>query len=252
MADIIFEDRDILVVRKPAGVESQRGKSFAMDLESELKNLLAARNPGAVPYLGVVHRLDRPVAGVMVYAKTRAAAAGLSKQFAAGGAHKIYEALVIGGSEDKRGSLQDDEKELRDFMVSDARSNLTRIVCEGTPGAKEAKLRYRFHSLEEAGIFSVREAGSGEYEVSVCGQPVGNVAGAVWERIHAARIELLTGRHHQIRAQLAHAGFPILGDSRYGREEAGVSMRGKIALCAASLTFRHPTTGKKMQFRADM
>lgn len=252
MADILFEDRDILVVRKPAGVESQRGKSFAMDLESELKNLLAARNPGTVPYLGVVHRLDRPVAGIMVYAKTKAAAAGLSKQFAAGGAHKIYEALVISDSKDNPDSPQDDAKELRDFMVSDARSNLTRIVCEGTPGAKEAKLRYQFHSLEEAGVFSVREDGSGGYEVSVCGQPAGNVAGAVWERVRAVRIELLTGRHHQIRAQLAHMGFPILGDSRYGKEEEGVFMRGKIALCAASLTFRHPATGKKMQFHAAM
>ena len=96
MADILFEDRDIIVVRKPAGVESQRGKSFAMDLESELKNMLARDNPGTVPYLGVVHRLDRPVTGVMVYAKTRKAAADLGRQFSLGTAQKIYEAVVRG------------------------------------------------------------------------------------------------------------------------------------------------------------
>ena len=77
MADIIYEDEAVLVVKTPAGTESQRGRSFSMDLESELKNELARRMPGHVPYLGVVHRLDRPVSGVMVYAKTKEAAAAV-------------------------------------------------------------------------------------------------------------------------------------------------------------------------------
>ncbi len=240
MAEIIFEDDAVIVVCKPAGTESQRGKSFAMDLESELKNYLAAKKPGKVPYLGVVHRLDRPVSGVMVYAKTKEAAASLSRQFSAGGAHKVYEALIAG-------TLQPEEGELRDWLSTDAKSNLTRVTDKG-PDAKEARLRYRVIPVEESCVFSMEQKGDITM-ISVCKSPAGMITKDVKETVHAVRIELLTGRHHQIRVQLAHAGAPVLGDNRYGQNLLGVQMRQKIALCAVSLVFKHPVTGKTLRFQ---
>ncbi len=240
MAKIIFEDDAVIVVSKPAGTESQRGKSFAMDLESELKNYLAAKKPGKVPYLAVVHRLDRPVSGVMVYAKTKEAAASLSRQFSAGGAHKVYEALTVG-------ELQPKEGELRDWLFTDAKSNLTQVTDEG-PDAKEARLRYRMIPIEESRVFSMEQKGE-ITTVSICGNLAGTVTKDVKKQIFAVRIELLTGRHHQIRVQLAQAGTPILGDTRYGIPCSGVQMRQKIALCAVSLVFKHPVTGKTLRFQ---
>lgn len=239
MAEIIFEDDAVIVVRKPAGIESQRGKSFSMDLESELKNYLAAKKPGAVPYIGVVHRLDRPVSGVMVYAKTKAAAASLSRQFASAGAHKVYEALV-------RGNLQPTEGELRDWLVTDARTNITR-VSEGGSDAKEAILRYKVLPLEESHVFSIRDR-ENDAAISIGANLIGTVTKELTDEIQLVRIELLTGRHHQIRVQLAHAGASILGDTRYGEMLSGVSMRQKIALCAVSLVFKHPVSGKTLHF----
>jgi len=239
MAEIIFEDDAVIVVRKPAGTESQRGKSFSMDLESELKNYLAAKKPGKVPYIGVVHRLDRPVSGVMVYAKTKAAAASLSRQFASGGAHKVYEALVYG-------NLQPSEGELRDFLVTDAKTNLTSIA--DTKEAKEARLRYKVIPIEESGVFSLEDRGD-VTAVSTCNSLTGTIPAGLKEKIRAVRVELLTGRHHQIRVQLAHAGAFILGDSRYGEMIPGVLMRQKIALCAVSLVFKHPVSGKTLHFQ---
>ena len=242
MADILFEDRDIIVVRKPAGVESQRGKSFAMDLESELKNMLARDNPGTVPYLGVVHRLDRPVTGVMVYAKTRKAAADLGRQFSLGTAQKIYEAVV-------RGIPRQKEGELRDFLVSDGRSNMTRAVSGEEPGAKEAVLAYRVISMRESEVFSVVTRDD-RVSLFLCGQPAGELSVKDFSELCVLRIRLFTGRRHQIRVQLAHAGIPVLGDTRYGTADAAGMARGTIALCAAQLAFCHPVTGKPLLFRA--
>lgn len=244
MADILYEDEAVFVVRKPAGTESQRGKSFAMDLESELKNLLASRHPGKVPYLGVVHRLDRPVTGVMVYAKTKAAAASLSRQFSAGTAHKTYEALVVG-------ELPQEEGQLRDWLESDSRSNYTKVAAEEYAqrggNAKEALLRYRVLSQDEESVFTCRE-GADRWSVFTCGTLTGSMMPETGKQVHAVRIELMTGRHHQIRVQLAHAGAPVLGDTRYGQPLDGVQMKGRIALCAVILAFRHPTNGKMMRF----
>lgn len=240
MADIIYEDDAILAVKKPAGVESQRGRSFAMDLESDLKNELARRHPGRVPYLGVVHRLDRPVAGVMVYAKTKEAAAGLSRQFADKTACKVYEALLPG-------RLHPDEGRLQDWIETDPAGNRTRIVQgKVSSGCREAILDYRMIPLEESLAFTAE--GETDIRLSICGRQAGIWMGADQSRIHAVRIALLTGRHHQIRVQLAHAGTPVLGDTRYGAPAEGLQMRGAIALCAVKLSFRHPISGKKMEF----
>lgn len=251
MADIIYEDEAVLVVKKPAGTESQRGRSFSMDLESELKNELARRMPGHVPYLGVVHRLDRPVSGVMVYAKTKEAAAGLSAQFASGKAKKVYEALVTAPMTPAEGTL-------RDWIKTDPKSNRSVIVpkpqAAGKPGAKpgkqearEAILDYQMIPPAQARAFQLQETPAG-LAIRIAGRMCGSWMGADIAQVYALRVRLHTGRHHQIRVQLANAGAPVLGDARYGVRPEGLMMPNAVALCAAELTFFHPFTGKQVTF----
>ena len=273
MADIIYEDAAVLVVKKPAGTESQRGRSFSMDLESELKNELARRMPGHVPYLGVVHRLDRPVSGVMVYAKTKEAAAGLSAQFASGKAKKVYEALVTAPMTPTEGTL-------RDWIKTDPKSNRSIIVPKpqaagrasaeknGKPGqkndrpgktagksgakpgkqeAREAILDYQMIPPAQARAFQLQETPAG-LAIGIAGRMCGSWMGADIAQVYALRVRLHTGRHHQIRVQLANAGAPVLGDARYGVRPEGLMMPNAVALCAAELTFFHPFTGKQVTF----
>ena len=223
---IYAEDADILVVYKPAGVDSQESRGLGADMVSLLKNHLAeeARGTGgklstksstvcAPPYLAVVHRLDRQVAGIMVYAKNRKAAAALSAGLSGGDAGKTYLAVLCGKPVDNSG-------ELVDYLVKDGRANLTRAVDKGTPGAKKAVLRY-----ETLGSIPDPEAGV----------------------LTLVRVHLVTGRHHQIRVQFASRGLPLCGDPKYNpacREKRG----GNPALCAVGLTFRHPRDGKTRTF----
>ncbi|MCR5251850.1 MAG: RluA family pseudouridine synthase [Lachnospiraceae bacterium] len=186
-----------------------------MDMESELKNYLAKEN--GEPYLGVVHRLDQPVEGILVFAKTPKAMAALSSQLnAEDGMQKIYLARVYGHLPAESGSLTD-------RLVKDARSNLSHVAAPGEKGAKEAVLDYeRLETDAETELL---------------------------------RIRLHTGRHHQIRVQLAHHGAPILGDRKYGTpqmlvcaEKAGIN---RLCLLARSLSFRHPVSGKRMEFSVE-
>lgn len=238
MLDIIMEDKEILVVRKPAGVESQTGKGFSMDLESEIRNYLYQASGGKTSYVGVVHRLDRPVRGVMVYAKTKQAAAGLSRQVQSGGMKKRYYAILCGKMHPETGVLEDD-------LVKDGRTNTSHVAKKGETGGKRAVLYYRtvdfsaFHGLDAL-------------------LPEGADA------LSMVEIELITGRHHQIRVQFSHAGCPLLGDTRYNPAyvagdggsagsrkpfAGGQAYAGReIGLCAYSLEFSHPVTGKRMQF----
>ena len=105
--NILYEDKEILVCRKPAGMPVQAAGIGTMDMESALKNYLAQKIPGKVPYLGIVHRLDQPVEGILVFAKTPGAAGSLSKQIMAGGAGKYYLAVVEGKPERSEGTLTD-------------------------------------------------------------------------------------------------------------------------------------------------
>lgn len=203
----------------------QHRNTAVMDLESMLRNHLAesgtpeALKRGEAPYLAVVHRLDQPVEGVMVFAKTRKAAADLSRQLQDGGASKEYLALVSHCPYSESGEWH----MLRDFMLRDGRTNTSRIVPEGTPGAKEARLAFRI--IKENVL-----AGGG--------------AGTL------LMIRLETGRHHQIRVQLSSAGMPIIGDRKYGSgDKAGENTEAQgLCLAAWRLTFRHPATGKQMAF----
>lgn len=204
---ILYEDDDLIVCRKPAGVATQTKRFGQADMESLLKNYRAAR--GELPYIGIVHRLDQPVEGVMVFAKTKEAAAELSRQIRGKLADKYYYAVTDGVPERRRGTLED-------YLLRDGATNTSKVVARDAAGAKYAKL---------------------EYEVT--GQNGANAA---------LSIRLDTGRHHQIRVQLANAGFPIVGDAKYNFKETLKKSGKPLALCSCRLSFRHPATHKKMQF----
>lgn len=228
MLNLLYEDREIIVVEKPAGVESQASRGFAPDMVSQLQTYLytklstdwgkASTKPRkksakpAVPYLGVIHRLDKPVSGVMVYAKTQNAAANLSSQVREGKMDKYYYAVVCGKPVDNVGNFVD-------YLQKDGKGNYSRIVDKSAPGAKRVELDYE-----------VIEHRTMERELSL------------------VRIHLLTGRHHQIRVQFAGHGYPLWGDNRYHPDFAGGKRRGSIALCAAELSFTHPSTGEWKTF----
>lgn len=223
---ILYEDEHLLVVKKPFGMESQRGKSFAMDQESLLRGYLSSKTKTDNPYLAVVHRLDRPVAGVMVYAKTKKAAADLSAQLQTENFSKKYEAVVSG-------IVPACEGRLEDYLTADKRTGTTSVSSKADPLAKKAVLTWK----EIAG----EEVKSSEILLPYASSP--SPEGG-W---HFLSIVLETGRHHQIRAQLSHAGMPIAADVRYGGAKV-YGPRGAIALCAAQLSFRHPITGKYLTF----
>ena len=203
---ILYEDNHLLVVEKPVNLPVQADASGDPDLLTLLKDYIRARydKPGEV-YLGLVHRLDRPVGGAMVFAKTSKAAARLSALFASREAKKRYCAIVRGRPKAK--------ETLTDWLYKDETTFSSRVVPPETEGAKQARLSY-----------------------ALLGQA---------EDTAMLDIELGTGRPHQIRVQLMHAGYPIVGDQRYGtREQAGEQIR----LWAYALKLSHPTLKESMTF----
>ncbi|MDO4273947.1 MAG: RluA family pseudouridine synthase [Eubacteriales bacterium] len=207
---ILYEDKEVLVCHKPAGMAVQNSRVGAMDMESALKNYLAGKDCGKLPYLGIIHRLDQPVEGVVVFAKTSRAAGELSRQISSGEMGKIYLAVTSQRPVSKAG-------ELVDHLKKDGRSNTSFVTTVNDPGGKEARLRYEM--LEEATYGDKCK--------------------------YLVRIKLDTGRHHQIRVQMAHAGMPLLGDRKYNPQDKGEVALG---LCSSCLTFCHPATKKKMTF----
>ena len=205
---VLYEDNHLLVVEKPANVPVQADASGDEDLLTACKGYIKEKyaKPGEV-YLGLVHRLDRPVGGVMVFARTSKAAARLTEQFSAHRARKRYAAIVEGSAPG--------EGRLADFLWKDERTNTTSVVPEGTPGAKLAKLSFR--TLAREGDLSLLD------------------------------VDLQTGRPHQIRVQLSHAGFPIHGDQRYN---PAAQVGEQIQLWAYALTIVHPTLKEEMTFYA--
>ena len=205
---VLHEDNHLLVVEKPAGLLVQGDRSGDRTLLDEARKYLKVKyaKPGNV-YIGLVHRLDRNVSGVVVLARTSKAAGRLSARFRAGEVGKTYLAVV-------EGRPPGGDRELRSWLAAagDARG-VTRAAAGPFPGAKEALLRYRV--LES-------EADSSLLEV----RPV-------------------TGRRHQIRAQLALAGWPLLGDVKYG---AGRRLPGRrIGLHAWKIVFPHPVGGRPLE-----
>lgn len=224
---IVYEDEAVLVIRKPAGLATESAGIGQKDVVSELKNYVAKKNPGKMPYLGIVHRLDQPVEGLLVFAKTKKAAENLTAQLGKGTLKKEYLAVVCGKVPENTGRLVDYlAKEKGMAVVKNAADAKTEKDVDAQtekaadPQAKKAVLTY--------------------------------TKKAETEKFTLLAVQIETGRFHQIRAQLSHAGFPILGDEKYGSEESKELSREKkirfTALCAASLSFRHPVTGKFMAF----
>lgn len=215
--NIIYEDKEMIVIHKPAGIATQTNKLGQADVVSELKNYLHRSNQGS--YVGMIHRLDQPVEGLLVFAKTPKAAKELSAQLQNGTLKKSYSALV--------GAIPVDmpqEGELTDYLVKDGRTNLSRIVDKSVPDAKEARLKWICKK-------------------TICGQEIS---------YSLVDVEIFTGRHHQIRVQMSHAGMPLLGDSKYG-DEVSKALTQKLglhqtALLARTLTVKHPVTKKEMHF----
>lgn len=215
---ILFEDNHIIVCVKPAGIASQSARSFQPDMTDLLRTHIAAGTcKGNIPYIGVVHRLDQPVGGVMVYAKDPAAAAALSRQTAARTMSKNYYAVLCGAMTPTEGTLTD-------YLLKDGRTNTSAVVLPPTaPGGdiKKASLSYR--------ITDVRTIDGGTFSL--------------------ADVALDTGRHHQIRVQFSHAGFPIFGDSKYNTSYPGNNGCSALGLFAYSLSFKHPVTHRLMDFK---
>ncbi|MDE6062988.1 MAG: RluA family pseudouridine synthase [Lachnospiraceae bacterium] len=217
---ILYEDKHIIVVHKPAGIAVQSGRIGQADVESELKNYLAADSKGSQkgkqPYLGMIHRLDQPVEGVLVFAKTSQAAAALNRQLAGEDFCKDYYAVVCGKPEPAK-------QELVDYIKKEG--GLAKICPPSADTeAKKAMLSYEV-------LFSKT---------------------VEQEDISMLAIRLKTGRFHQIRAQLSHAVYPLLGDAKYGSEKSRALSRSlqvrNVALCAVHLSFQHPVSGKKMEY----
>ncbi len=212
--EIIYEDKMLLVVRKPAGLAVQTARVAQADVASELKNYLKT------PYLGVIHRLDQPVEGLLVFAKTKEAAAALSGQLGEGVLKKRYYTAICGKPVAEQG-------ELVDYLYKDTKANRSLVVGQQDriryPEAKKAVLRYRLLAYAEEQDRSLLE------------------------------IQIDTGRFHQIRAQMAHAGMALLGDVKYGEAEAkgtsGSQGGDNLALCAYYLEFQHPAQKKRMCFQ---
>lgn len=238
--NILYEDSHIVVCIKPAGVPTQSSRVGAPDMVSLLKNHLYQQMiKKQEPYLGVIHRLDQPVEGVLVFAKTPFAAKELSRELTGRGFGKHYHAMVLGCPEKSEATLED-------YLVKDGRTNTSRICTPDTPGAKKACLHYHVIPVPAACSETQLSASNDDEK-----PPVPNESKTPSSPgISLLDITLETGRHHQIRVQLAHMGNPILGDKKYGADQlpALYSDHNKLELCAYKLEFHHPKTKKAMTF----
>ena len=208
---VLFEDNHLLVVNKPAGIATMGTAAGTTSMVTLAKAYLKQKHkkPGNV-YLGVVSRLDSLVSGVLVFARTSKAAARLSEQFRERETKKIYWAIVAGMPEPMQG-------ELIHWMSKDESHQRMVARSKKSADAQEARLKYR--ALQEVRHGTLVE------------------------------VELLTGRKHQIRVQLAAAGHSIFGDRKYGSE---IPFPAGIALHARLLTIEHPTLKKPLSFNAEL
>lgn len=225
---ILYEDKDILVCHKPAGIATQTAKVGQRDMVSEVSNHLAAAlaeggrfKSDRPPYVGLVHRLDQLVEGILVFAKNPKSAKELSRQITEDRMEKYYYAVVCMGEE------AENKGRLVDYLRKDNAGNISSVVTEGEAGAKRAELFYEV-------IEFCRLAGK-------------NAA--------LVRIKLITGRHHQIRVQMSHAGMALLGDYKYADDKTKALSEAigqkQVALCAYKLVFKHPVSGKQLSFQKE-
>lgn len=207
---VLFEDNHIIIVEKPVNIPVQEDESGDTDLLTLIKADIKKRynKPGNV-FVGLVHRLDRPVGGVMVFAKTSKAASRLSEQVRIRNLKKTYLAVVNGRPEKDNGVL-------KDYLLKDNKTNIVKIVNKNLTGAKEAILDYNLIENKEG--------------------------------LSLLKVNLQTGRAHQIRVQFAGIGHPLYGDQKYGAE---VNKPGQqIALWSHEIGFPHPVTKEELTFKS--
>ncbi len=216
--EILYEDNVMISCVKPAGVPAQSDKSNDEDMVTILKNYIYDKGESdEEPYIAPIHRLDRPVGGVMVFAKTPEAAASLSAQAADGTMVKFYQAVVTG-------ELLDEEGEMQDYLVHDSKTNTTKPAKKEDKGAKLAKLHYE--------VLDVMETDDGILSYIL--------------------IELETGRHHQIRVQMASRNCGIWGDTKYNPLFMKTKKKYRqIALYASRLELVHPVSGEHLVFKSE-
>ena len=207
MFKVLYEDNHLIAVYKPAGILVQGDKTDDKCLMDEVKEYLKEKykKPGSV-FLGLLHRLDRPVSGIVLFAKTSKGASRLSEQIRNHTVRKVYHALVECPPKKKSGTLVN-------YLKKDEERNFVEVFDKPVDDALRAEL---------------------DYEV-------------VGENI--LKIHLKTGRPHQIRAQLARIGCPIVGDSKYGSKIKYKD--GQIALCATEFSFETATGGKKIELNVE-
>lgn len=209
---VVYEDNHIIIVSKRSGEIVQGDKTGDLPLSETVKQYIKEKyqKPGNV-FLGVVHRLDRPVWGLVVFAKTSKALTRLNKMFRDGEVHKTYWAIT------KEAPLAE-EGVLTDWLVRNERQNKSYAQSQKTPNAKKAVLKYKViaHS----------------------------------DHYHLLEVQLMTGRHHQIRCQLANMGCPIKGDLKYGAKRSNPD--GSISLLARSVAFVHPVSKENIVVEAPL
>lgn len=207
---VLYEDNHIIVVNKDSGEIVQGDKTGDTPLSETVKEYIKVKynKPGNV-FLGVVHRLDRPVSGVVVFARTSKALSRLNEMFRNGDVHKTYLALTAGRPPKTMDTLTG-------WLVRNEKQNKSYCYDHEVPGSKKAVLCYK-------------EAGH-------------------TDNYTLLEVELKTGRHHQIRCQLASIGCPIKGDLKYGARRSNPD--GSISLVSANITFVHPVSKQPMSFDA--
>ncbi len=227
---IIYEDKDLVVCHKMPCIPVQTARAGQQDMVSLLRNYFAGK--GQDTQIFIVHRLDQPVEGVMVFARNKRAANALSSQFRERKTQKYYLALVEGQFEESSGILED-------YLLRDAKSNTSRVVTPKTQGARYARLSYEVKRVSKAEELMNQNNNNKQKNQSV--DLIQSGSGVSLVEIH-----LETGRHHQIRVQMAHAGHPLLGDKKYA-PNCGQGYV-PIGLCAVKIAFMHPITRKDMEF----
>lgn len=201
--NIIYEDNHLLVIEKPVNIPVQKDNTNDIDLITMLKDYRKHHeNKSGEAYLGLVHRLDRPVGGIMVFAKTSKAASRLSEQIRTNTFHKTYIAVVEG--------ILPKEGTLEDYLIKDKKENISYVTTKDK--GKYSKLEYKLIDIKD--------------------------------NLSLVRINLITGRSHQIRVQFSSRNHPLVGDSKYSSNPDNIN----IALYAETVTFNHPTTKEELTF----
>ena len=210
--EVVYEDNHIIIVNKQSGEIVQGDKTGDRPLSDIVKDYIKAKyhKPGEV-FLGVVHRLDRPVSGLVVFARTSKALTRLNKMFAAGEIHKTYWAITKNTPQNAEGTLEH-------WLVRNESQNKSYAYDTEKPNAKKAILKYR-----------------------VIGRS---------DNYNLLEVNLMTGRHHQIRCQLAAMGCPIKGDLKYGARRSNPD--GSISLMARRIEFTHPVSKEPIVIEAPL